>query len=282
MQSVRNIVLTGVPRAGTTLSCHLLNESPDIVALFEPMQVELLPVADPQQAIAEIADFFAQSREQLLQQGECWSQHIAGRVPDNPFSSERDEDGRRKHEAVRGRIRIEKALKPDFTLAIKHNGAFTALLPQLAEQLDTYGIVRNPVAVLGSWHSISLPVAKGRLPAGERLCPKLRSRLDAEADVLERQMIILDWFFSRFAEYLPMQRVSRYETLIASNGHSLAEMLGLALPHRDLQSRNGSRLYDAESARHWAKRLIERGGAWRHWYDDEAISDAAAALVGGR
>ncbi|PJK13172.1 hypothetical protein CO614_02030 [Lysobacteraceae bacterium NML120232] len=278
----RDIVLTGVPRSGTTLSCRLLNDAADTVALFEPMQVELLPVDAPAAAVAQIHDFLAQSRSQLLHEGQCWSQHVDGQVPDNPVSSRREEDGSRLHQAVRGRIRIEKPLRPDFTLAIKHNAAFTALLPALIKTQDVYGIIRNPVAVLGSWHSVGLPVSQGRLPAGERLCPRLRAQLADEADLLTRQLIILDWFFGRFAEHLPAERVSRYEQLVESHGQSLAAMLGLPLPARDLQSRNSSRLYDAEAARHWTQHLLARGGAWSHWYGRDEILAAAAALAGAQ
>jgi hypothetical protein len=32
-----NVVLTGLPRSGTTLVCRLLNKLPDTVALHEPL-----------------------------------------------------------------------------------------------------------------------------------------------------------------------------------------------------------------------------------------------------
>lgn len=276
----RDIVLTGVPRSGTTLSCRLLNDAADVVALFAPMQVELLPENAPAAAVAQIRDFLAQSRSQLRHEGRCWSQHVDGQVPDNPVSSQRAQDGSRVHQAVRGQIRIDKPLSPGFTLAIKHNAAFTALLPELVKTEAVYGIIRNPLAVLGSWHSVSLPVSQGRLPAGERLCPRLRAQLAEEPDLLARQLIILDWFFGRFAEHLPAAHVSRYEQLVQSHGQSLAAMLDLPLPVRDLQSRNSSRLYDAGAAQHWAQRLLARGGAWSHWYGREEILAAAAALAG--
>lgn len=282
MSTGRDIILTGVPRSGTTLSCRLLNDASHVVALFEPMQVELLPADAPAAAVAQIREFLAQSRSQLLRDGSCWSQHVDGQVPDNPVSSRREQDGRRIHQAVRGQIRIEKPLQPDFTLAIKHNAAFTALLPELVKTQDVYGIIRNPVAVLGSWCSVGLPVSKGRLPAGERLCPRLHAQLLDEPDLLARQLMILDWFFSRFAEHLSAGRISRYEQLVQSNGQSLAVMLGLSLPLRDLQSRNSSRLYDADAAQYWAQRLLARGGAWSHWYGRDEILAAAAAFAGGQ
>jgi hypothetical protein len=34
----QTVLITGTPRSGTTLVCHLLNQLPDTVALNEPMQ----------------------------------------------------------------------------------------------------------------------------------------------------------------------------------------------------------------------------------------------------
>ena len=39
----RNILLTGVPRSGTTLTSRLLSEAPDTVALNEPLAQEYFP-----------------------------------------------------------------------------------------------------------------------------------------------------------------------------------------------------------------------------------------------
>lgn len=96
------IVLTGIPRSGTTLSCHLLNRLPPCVALLEPMQVPPL-IQAPFLAgyLSLIADFFAEQRASLLRSGEAVSFAAAGQVPDNPFGAERNEAGLRLHIASR-------------------------------------------------------------------------------------------------------------------------------------------------------------------------------------
>ena len=279
MNNPRNIVLTGLPRAGTTLTCNLLNSSPDIVALFEPMQVELLV---PGEAGADqVEGFFQQSRQSLLSDGEAYSQHVDGKIPDNPFCSIQTEDGRREHQAVRGVVKIDKQLDADFVLAIKHNGAFSALLPLLSRRMECFGFVRNPVSVLGSWSSIDLPVSHGRIPAAERLDAGLRHGLDAEPDLLARQLMIIDWIFQRFATCLDRRSVLRYEELVSSNGQALANMLGIQMPERALQSRNSSARYRSEQAVRWADALRRHGGAWREWYTVAEIVGAVEQLVRG-
>lgn len=277
----RRIALTGVPRSGTTLCCRLLGEADDTVALFEPMEVERLPDGDPEAALDVIDAFFDQSRASLLEQGRAISNHVGGAVPDNPFGHQRGTDGQRVRQAHRGEIRIDKPLGPAFTLVIKHNAAFTALLPQLATRFETFAVIRNPLAVLASWHSVDLPVTQGRMPAGERLDPSLRARLDAEPDRVGRQLLLLDWVFSRYAAYLPPERILAYEQVVASGGAVLARATGLAVPCRPLEERNASRLYDAGQCRGLAERLLAAPGAWRDFYRGTDIVDLADGLAAG-
>ena len=277
--SGRNIALTGVPRSGTTLCCRLLGMADDTVALFEPMDVtELSP--DRSVALAQVGEFFVQSRESLARDRSAWSQQAEGRVPDNPFSSETGADGRRRHEVERARIRVDKPLGEHFTLVLKHNAAFTALLPELADRFETWAIVRNPLAVLASWHSVDLPVTIGRLPAGERLDPALAARLHAEPDVVARQLLILDWLFSRFLEHLPDHRVLAYEAIMRSSGAALSQAVGLSSPPETLRERNSSRLYDVAHCRRLADRLQADRGAWRRRYGDADILALLDRMLG--
>lgn len=275
----RNLALTGVPRSGTTLCCHLLGRALRTVALFEPMEVARLP-RERAAALDEIEAFYADSRASLLADGTAWSQQVDGRVPDNPFASQRAADGSRRREAERGRIRLEAPPPPGFTLVVKHNAAFTALLPELASRLDTCAVVRNPLAVLASWHSVDLPVSQGRLPAGEHFDAALAGRLDAEPDRVARQLLILDWLFGRYRDALPPRRVLAYEDVVASGGGALAAAFGLELPPQPLSERNASRLYSVEQCERLARRLHEDGGAWRTWYSDADVDALLARMRG--
>ncbi|WP_162404132.1 hypothetical protein [Pseudoxanthomonas jiangsuensis] len=280
MNAARHLALTGVPRSGTTLCCHLLGQAAGTVALFEPMEVQKLP-RGREAALEAVAAFYAQSRVSLEGDGSAWSQQVDGRVPDNPFSSQRGSDGQRRHEATRGRIRFDAPLPRGFTLAIKHNAAFTALLPELAGCFDTCAIVRNPLAVLASWHSVDLPVSHGRLPAGEHFDPDLARRLDAETDRVSRQLLILDWLFDRYARHLPPSRVLAYEAVVATGGASLAAAFGLELAAQPLAERNASRLYSAQVCEELALRLQKDRGAWRSLYGDNDLAALLQRMQGG-
>lgn len=275
----RHIALTGVPRSGTTLCCRLLGEAPDTVALFEPMDVRELAGDDHEAAFATVDRFFQESRVSLLDTGRARTQQVDGLVPDNPFASQRDTHGKRKRETVLGDITIDKPLAQDFTLVVKHNAAFTALLPGLASRFETWAVIRNPLAVLASWQSVDLPVSRGRLPAGERLDAALRERLAGQPVSEERQLMILEWFYSRYRDCLPAERIIRYEAVVASAGGALAHATGTLVPVTKLQQRNSNHLYDPSWCQAAAGRLLSNQGAWRHFYTAAEVEALAMQMT---
>lgn len=276
-----DLVLTGIPRGGTTLACRLLGQAPDTLALFEPMPVAELPT-DPAAAAGEIADYFAMVRRRALDEGCVPSKHYQGRVPDNPYGERVPGQQARPWLVEFGDIEVGKPLSGAFRLVIKHNAAFTALLPTLATRWPVLGIVRHPLAVLASWHSVDLPVSHGRLPAGERLDPALAAALSAEADVLRRQVIILEWFFERLTRWVPPSRLLRYEDIVGSSGRRLLQAAGLpADSSAELASRNTSAQYDPALAATLVAALRTHGGASLTLYS-EAELDALADRMSSR
>lgn len=276
--SGRNVALTGVPRGGTTLACHLLHACIDTVALFEPMDVTALDVHVPR-ALDQIEAFYAETRRSLRTSGTAPSKHRDGIVPDNPFG-ERDAGGRRTLLVDHGQIALGRPVE-DFTLVIKHNAAFCALLPELSARFNSFAIVRNPLAVLASWNTVDLPVGQGRLPAGERLDAALRRKLDEEPMRLERQLTVLRWFYRRFQMHLPPSRVLRYEDIVASGGEVLRHAAGLeGAARNDLSVRNSSALYRQVPTELLAHALLREVDApWAGWYSHASITDLASALA---
>lgn len=268
----RNLALTGLPRSGTTLACRLVGECADTVSLFEPMRIEEFPRGDAAAATAHVANYFHAARRQLMEHRTAASKVVHGAVPDNPFGG-RTDDGARVLQASEGELRVQEGLAPDFSLAIKHNAAFTALLPQLREALEIVAIIRHPLAVLASWHSLSLPVSAGRLPAGEWLDPALAAALEAEPDLVSRQLRILDWFFDRYAR-IDAARVLRYETIVATGGTALTDLCMLVRPAepRALGNLNTRSQCPPQLLPMLAERLERHQGNWTTWYATDSIN----------
>lgn len=274
-----DIILTGIARSGTTLSCSLLNKLPQCVALHEPMNpAELVGLDFPDAYLARVASFFAEQRVSLLGSGTAVSKARDGRVPDNPFGSAPATAGLRPSTVKNQEVHFEKRLRPDFRLVVKHPNFFTATLQTLLARYACYAIVRNPLAALLSWHSIQAPVNDGHLPYGEAFDAGLKADLAAEPDRLGRQLIILKWYYSRYATLLPLDHVIRYEELVSSGGRALAvidpDAAALAEP---LESRNTSKLYDAGLVRRLADPLLDDESIYGGFYCAADVEQLCAA-----
>lgn len=268
--SARNIALTGVPRGGTTLACRILGHCAQTVALFEPMPVQDLQCRR-EGALVQVLRYYDEVRAQIASSGTAPSQTHLGAVPDNPFA-EPDASGHRRSQACPGLLKVNPFVGDHYALVIKHNAAFTALLPELGQRLPTYAVIRNPLAVLASWQSVPLPVREGRIPAGERLDLALGTMLDAANNTRERQLIVLDWFFQRFADHLPRDHVISYESIIASQGDALRSALGVRGSNQaQLDEHHPRRLCSQALLQELAADLHARPGAWQHWYDRDSI-----------
>ncbi len=210
-------LLSGIPRSGSSLCCRLAGELPDTVALSEPINSSTFAgVATNGEASGRIEDFARQARASVLLEGRAPSIVVDGRVDDDMVVTWPSESGLRERQARRGEIQLRKPLTPDFTLIIKHNALFAALLAELGRAFECVALVRNPVAVLASWQTVDLPVHGGRIPAGERFDEELQASLQKEPDLLRRQIRILNWFFASFQTHLSSDDIIRYEDLVSS------------------------------------------------------------------
>ena len=273
----RNIALTGIPRGGTTVACRLLGQGEGTVALFEPIDMRHLPDARPA-ALAGIDTFYRDARAQLLRDGTAASKQSDGQLPDNLFAPG-DASGVRRLQAGIGQLRLATPPSPGCDLVVKHNAAFAALLPELADHYPTFAIVRHPLAVLACWASVDLPVRQGRIPAGERFDPVLAATLDACGSRLQRQVMVLDWFFERFARHIAPGGVLRYEDIMASQGRVLFDQVGVqGQPDAALEDRNTRDLHDRRIVDGWTRALDSSQGAWRRWYPAEAIHALAQRI----
>lgn len=272
------VLLTGPPRSSTTLTCHLLNRLPDTVALHEPMKVEELAKAgSPDRALRVIDRFLRDTRRSLLEQGLAPTKHVAGRVPDNPFDDTRNETGLRKDLTERGLAHFEKPLTDDFLLVVKHPAVFAGMLPHLGDY-PVFAAVRNPLSVLCSWNTIDRPVYQGRVPAAEGVDAELKRTLDGIPERLDRQLYLLDWFFARFQDGLPPERILRYEDTVESGGRNLAVLTPRAAElDEELESRNQNKSYGPELMKTLSERLLASEGAYWKLYEREWVRELIPA-----
>jgi len=262
-----DVLITGLPRSGTTLVVSLLNRLDDVVALHEPMDFSETPLAGLRPFDEALAPYLEQTRTLILTDGRVQTRVIEGKEDDNPYGADRDDTGLRTSRARRAWANVDKALTPDFLLAIKHPMAFTAILDQIVGRLPVFAVVRNPLALLASWASVAGNFNRGRIPVAEALNPEIRQRLGELDDVVDRQLAILDWMFSQYLHHVPRRQIIVYEDLIASRGRALgvvaARASNLDVP---LEPRNENPLYDKTAISRVADRLLAMPGPVWEFY----------------
>ena len=278
---MRNVLITGTPRSGTTLFCSLLNKVPDVVALHEPMNVWEFPTCKNAGAAADVIErFCTKTRASLHEHGYALSKHVGGNIPDNVAADQVNQRGTRLRHTEHGKVFVEKPLSKNFDLALKHPVAFTALLETLAKRFECYAIIRNPLATLASWNSLAwLNVKDGHAPIGEKLDATLQRDLAAEPDAIERQLHILEWFYQRFRAFLPDSSLIKYEDLIASRGRDLARFFpGAAALDENLSSKNVNKFYDRPLMLDLGERLLARTGVIWDYYNKSDVEKLMAEV----
>jgi hypothetical protein len=269
----QDVVLTGVPRSGTTLSCYLLNKLPNVVALNEPIAPMSMAGLETGIVTDRIQEFFSTQRRLILESGIAASMSVNGAIPDNPMGVRDEVSGRRKVIFNGNTTVIDKRLDSNFTLGMKHPAFFTALLEPLGQRFNCVAIVRNPLAVLLSWNSVSVPISEGRTPVGEAFDSGLARLLGAEADRISRQLILLSWFFDRYRRFLPSEKIVRYEEIISSGGKALATVVPAATAlDEKLVSKNSNRQYDRMIMDNLAAKLLASPGAYWDFYSRKEVS----------
>lgn len=261
----RNIILTGVPRSGTTLCCFLLSKIDNTIALNEPLRIGNINSRD--KAMTKVGRFYRRTRKSLVQSGEAMARATEAGISDNNFSSK---EGSSREKIVKKRmVKFDKPFNRDCVIAMKHNALFTILLKDLKDIYPTYAIIRNPVAVLGSWNSVDVPVASGNVRAADVLEPSLNRNLASLQGTTEKQLFILNWYFERYGS-LEQSSIIKYEDVIESNGHTLSVIHPLAKQlTENLSSRNKSKLYEYDANAELFDALLNSDNACWNYYDRE-------------
>jgi hypothetical protein len=280
----RNIVLTGPGRSGTTLTCFLLNKLPDAVALSEPISpgkyADRMP--DQEAVVDGIEEYYRDMRKMALVEGLVISKHSGGMVPDN---SKGMKDGVRQRIVDKGKISVGKDLSPDFYLAIKQPGMFTALLPTLAKRFPSFAIIRNPLAIMLSTSTLQKPNNKRRKSraAKVRYDPRLGERLQENrkegADKIGQRLLRLHYTFEQYQQILPETHILRYEDICSTSGKALKVIVpsaeGLDEP---LENKNLNPLYPRDKVVRFGERLLESEGAYWNFYSREGVEEIMNGL----
>ena len=245
-----------------------------------------------------IEEYYRDMRKMALRQGLVISKHVGGMVPDN---SKGMKDGVRQRIVDKGKIPVGKDLQPDFYLAIKQPGMFTALLPTLVKRFPCFAIIRNPLAIMLSTSTLQPgnkrrkdPSAKTGLQQSNNkrrrsrsakitYDPQLGERLGESkkegADKIDQRLMRLHYTFERYQESLPESHIIRYEDICSSRGKALEVIVpaagGLDEP---LENKNLNPLYPRDKVVRFGEKLLESEGAYWNFYSREDVEEIIDGL----
>ncbi|MDX2073274.1 MAG: hypothetical protein SFX19_02785 [Alphaproteobacteria bacterium] len=216
---MRNILLTGLPRAGTTLAASLLDAAPDSVCLNEPEWQRPHPSLSAEAFARAVKEDFDDVRKKLLAGIAVPDRRAAdGSALTNYYDS-----GTKNNFVMHDLLR--PGLTEDFTLAMKHNGPYLAALPELVALgcFEIRAILRHPLPVLRSWRRLDLPISRGELPNATAYWPEMKALTSAKMELLEKQVRMLELMVARILEHQSQITVVRYEDQVTGDRSQLSE-----------------------------------------------------------
>lgn len=265
-----DIILTGPPRSGTTLTCFLLNKVKDTIALNEPMNLKMFP--NKHEGTIRTQQFFNEMRTSLLANRTAIARQVEGKIPDNIFPTHQSEGSAlRKNIATKGRVHFDKELSPNFILILKHNAHFTFLLDQLIDKYSCYAIIRNPLATIASWNTINAPVSRGNLNVLQTLDSTLYNHIESIPNLIDRQVFLLHNLFDCYANLAP-ENIIKYEHIVKTKGKCLSTISADAQNiNEDLINKNESGLYNKKQIQEIKTKLLVSDGAFWKFYSKDDV-----------
>lgn len=208
-----DVIVTGLPRSGSTLAAALIDYLPDSVCLnAPPWQLEQArKLTDRPKPFGKwLLGDFASVRAQLLDKKPIYD----FRAEDGSPLLDGIHDARAPKSPV---LFTRPGLTRNFTLGMKHHALYTAILPTLAEfkHFTIIAVIRHPLDVISSWKRLGKhAIAQGKLPAAARFWPEASRISSSKGNVLDRMVQLYDAHIERYHELRGKIHIVKYEDII--------------------------------------------------------------------
>jgi hypothetical protein len=202
---MKNIIVTGIPRSGTSLLTTLIDSTPNAVGLHEPYWQAEWASQNKNKGASAFVEYliqnFSSTRQKLLNGHTVHDRRdAAGNSVTNYYV--RNDDGT-VNETFKLRPINPKSINDDFVLAMKHCGLYLGVLDEIAKsnQFAIIAIIRKKEDVLKSWRSLpNIPPNRGRLPGAEVYCPKIREIVSRNISTEYKQELIYDYAYEKITK----------------------------------------------------------------------------------
>jgi len=276
---MNELIITGIPRSGTTLTTAIVDGLENTLALSEPSSHTSL--LDSTNSAAEYVHEIYQDLKEIR------LQYLRG-LPINDRRYDTGEPLTNYFTKSQGTVHslskeipLDKpGLSEDFLLASKHNAHYTAVLPSILQltDLSVIAVIRHPISTILSWRSLQLPVSKGRLPAGEKYWKELRMWIDQRHSLMTTQVGIYELFCKRYLTFGDKIKLIRYEDLV-SDEYLLARFLGRSVKRKvEIQNPNLDNEYPVHEIDAIRRILLEIAPCSLDLYPDLANEDLIPSI----
>lgn len=256
-----NLVITGIPRSGTSLLCKMLNAEPDVAVVNEPedvFEVFLRPWwrlahPTPAETARRLVTYYGHLRERI---------RSAEPIANKTVADTRVTDERQAWVAT-----VEEA--NDFLLATKNTLLYTCNLAAIRESgIPVVALVRHPCDSIGSWRTSTQAnlshLRDGDLRPARKSSPlvysdeqkhRLRQIAAEPKGSLERLAACWNFLVGQYLDNADSVSIVRYEALTRAPSDTLAAILGGAARATATQTPLQPRHYETseeDRSRIWA------------------------------
>ncbi len=267
----KNILITGIPRSGTTLLTSLIPQNLQYTIFSEPEWLK-----NVRRASNNSLEF---SKELQIQVDFIRKQIMAGKpiqlkvskyntgLPSNYYL--RDKQGNILSDKTELDVIIPKQ-GYNSTFVIKANAQFTSCLNALVDTkiYQIICVIRNPVSAIMSWRSLKIPVSFGNLKIAEKYAEDYEQFTSKSKNLLEKQVLIADWFFKQYTEFNNNITIIRYENLISKTTGELSKVINTQsdLKLSPLSSQNKNKHYNLSEYHEIKSCMQELGHYYKQYY----------------
>jgi len=214
-----DVLVTGLPRSGSTLVSALIDGLPDAVCLNEPAwqpgllskhTLDILPFCK------WLIGDYGWTRQLLLNQEPVSDFRATDGSPvlDGLYDLRQKRNDKDEPESV---VFARPDLSPDFILGMRHHTLYTSILPTLVKfgKLKIIAVIRHPFDVLNSWRQLPMPlIGRGKPHGIARFWPEALAITEEKLEAADMLVQLYDAYIQRYHELREHITIVKFEDVI--------------------------------------------------------------------
>lgn len=267
---MKNILITGIPRSGTSLVSSLVAKNSDSVVFSEPDWLKEIRLESHNCKVfaTNLSSMISILRSNVINGIPLKLKYNKETlsIPSNYYLRNKSDN------LIIDKKEIEVVFDKHYAhnpFYIKSNAQFTSCLNELIQtnKFKIFCIIRNPISCIMSWRSLNIPVSHGSMKVAEKYSNSFRDKTKNLQGLLRKQAAIIDWHYQIYTKYAEYIKIIKYEELV-SNTKTIIERItdSTALDIPELKSKNKSSNYNLEEVSLIVNQLKKTGEFYKEFY----------------